>query len=526
MQDLDYFPHRVFVLGAKMCWLSPFAHGFLRPRLRLHRLCRSDHSVINTSWRRIGLGPSLEYPSALKTCLFHPPPKTLENPALTLAYRHSLLKRPRAIPRRTASLALLSQFLLVSDLCISLEAVPRSGMQPIQSMIHPVTTPIRSRPHRPPARATSRCHRRSQPARSSPVVTPVTGIMVTPASASTISPVSPIRARFGFPMTHALPTAAFGDGAVLARDPEMEIEEDIDDADVRTEIGSPEIGQEEELRLPPIRTLPPIPPYGESVVEQTRQAMRGGGAVLRAVLLYGPAGVTPAPAELARNNVCDKLPPVPSRVPPHQAIFFGVQSVPVADGSGRFATICTPPRRCACPHVDSTSLPHGGLTAPIERRDEVTEWEEQQRAKERVDIVVKDGELSQVEKLEMEKRVCVSGSRYVTYECIHAASRVRSNLAVLSFGARRRQIAGPAPHVCTCWALSPMSVKVINHIYYGADDVPKARSPTQTTRRLPEEHESNDDTVPSGSSDSRVTQSAGSMYFPPTPAPMPSSPGA
>ncbi|KAG8680624.1 alpha-tubulin [Ceratobasidium sp. 394] len=343
--------------------------------------------------------------------------------------------------------------------------------------------------------------------------------MVTPASASTISPVSPIRARFGFPMTPAPPIAAFGEGAGFARDPEMEIEDDIDDADVRTEVGSPELGEEEELRLPPIWTLPPIQPYGpESISEQTCRAMRGGGAVARDVLLYGPAGVTPAPAELARNNVCNKLPPIPSHVPPRQATFFGVQSVPVANGLGRFATICAPPR-AGVPVPISTrpvyppagiapliaghqGLPHGGLTAPIERGDEATKWKEQQRAKECADIVVKDGELSQAEKLEMEKR---------------------SHLAVLLFGARRRRIAGPAPHVCACWALSPMSVKVINHIYYGADDIPKARSPTQTTRRLPDEL-SNNDVAPSGTSASRATQSAGSMYCPPTPASMPSSP--
>ncbi|KAG9081637.1 hypothetical protein FS749_007523 [Ceratobasidium sp. UAMH 11750] len=248
--------------------------------------------------------------------------------------------------------------------------------------------------------------------------------MVTPASASTISPVSPIRARFGFLVTHAPPIAAFGEGAGFTRDPEMEIEDDIDDADVHTEVGSPELGEEEELRLPPIRTLPLTQPYGpESISEQTRRAMRGGGAVaLRDVLLYGPAGVTPAPAELARNNMCDKLPPVPSHVPPRQATFFGVQSVPVADGSGRFVTICAPPR-AGVPVPVSTQpvyppagivpliaghqgLPHGGLTAPIKRGDEVAEWKEQQRAKERADIVVKDGELSQAEKLEMEKRVC------------------------------------------------------------------------------------------------------------------------
>ncbi|KAG8785760.1 hypothetical protein FRC12_017208 [Ceratobasidium sp. 428] len=94
---------------------------------------------------------------------------------------------------------------------------------------------------------------------------------------------------------------------------------------------------EGELRLPPIRTLLPVQTYGMgpdamSVAEQTRRAMRGSGAgISRDVLLYGPAGVTPAPAELARNNVHDKLPPIPPSVPPRRATFFAVQSVPFAD---------------------------------------------------------------------------------------------------------------------------------------------------------------------------------------------------
>jgi hypothetical protein len=61
-------------------------------------------------------------------------------------------------------------------------------------------------------------------------------------------------------------------------------------------------------------------------------------------------------------------------------------------------------------------LADGGLTVPIERGDEVSEWKENQRAKERADVVVKDGELlavenyemekNEMEKNEMEKRVC------------------------------------------------------------------------------------------------------------------------
>ncbi|KAG8715553.1 hypothetical protein FRC08_010467 [Ceratobasidium sp. 394] len=56
-----------------------------------------------------------------------------------------------------------------------------------------------------------------------------------------------------------------------------------------------------------------------------------------------------------------------------------------------------------------------------------------------------------------------------------------------------------------------MSVKVINHIYYATDDVPKAKSPTQTTRRLPDELSNNDGLAPSSSSASRVTQSTGAI---------------
>ncbi|KAG8692075.1 hypothetical protein FRC09_011468 [Ceratobasidium sp. 395] len=155
------------------------------------------------------------------------------------------------------------------------------------------------------------------------------------------------------------------------------------------------------------------------VAEQTHRAMCGSGAGISCgVLLYTPAGVTLAPAELARNNVHNELPPILSSVPPRQATFFGILSVPVANGLGHFMTICAPPRAAVPVPVSLRpvyppagiapliGLPHGGLTAPIERGNEVNEWKEQQRAKERADVVMKDGELSQAEKIEMEKRVC------------------------------------------------------------------------------------------------------------------------
>ncbi|KAG8696908.1 hypothetical protein FRC08_006850 [Ceratobasidium sp. 394] len=329
MHDLDYFPHCVLVLGVKRT-------GCLRSRTNCPGpITRpsTPHAVASASVRRSNTHPRSKHPYSI-----HRP-------------KHSKIQRSRLLTDIHSSSALAPSPLRncaaydesgvpvpvsarVGPVYESLEAVPRPGMQTNQSMNYSSTTPY---PIQAPPMITMR-------ALHSPVVTPVTLIMITPASASTISPALPIRARFGFPMTHAPPIAAFGEGTGLARDPEMEIEDDIDNADVRTEVGSPEIGEEEELRLPPIRTLPPIQPYGESVVEQTRRAMRDGAAVSRDVLLYGPAGVTPAPAKLARNNVCDKLPPVPSHIPPRQATFFGVQSVPVADGSGRFAMICTPQR--------------------------------------------------------------------------------------------------------------------------------------------------------------------------------------
>ncbi|KAF8594494.1 hypothetical protein BDV93DRAFT_565353 [Ceratobasidium sp. AG-I] len=66
-----------------------------------------------------------------------------------------------------------------------------------------------------------------------------------------------------------------------------------------------------------------------------------------------------------------------------------------------------------------------------------------------------------------------------------------------------------------------MSVKVINHIYSGADDIPKAWSPAQVTRRLPDKGSSRADASPSPSS---RAGSAREAYWPPTLSLMPSSP--
>ncbi|CAE7101634.1 unnamed protein product [Rhizoctonia solani] len=296
--------------------------------------------------------------------------------------------------------------------------------------------------------------------------------------------ISPVRERafFGRPMTHG--QHAFGEATsgTAARSHEGE------DDDAKTEIGSPEEDMDHEgpgggggpgIRLPPIHTLPPM----------AQPIYTGPTTISQDVLLYGPAGVTPAPAELQRNNVHDKLPPVPAFAPPRQATFFGIQTIPVADGNNRFATMCAPGVR-SIPATSSRpaypgaglatlvaghqALPHGGLTAPIERGDEVSEWKERQRAKERAAIVVKDGDLLPEERAEMEKRICASA----------------------------------------------MSVKVINHIYYGSEDVPKTRSPTTAMRRLSEE----EDSMPAPTVTTRAGSSRDTAYWPPTPASMPASP--
>ncbi|KAF8593708.1 hypothetical protein BDV93DRAFT_566228 [Ceratobasidium sp. AG-I] len=116
-------------------------------------------------------------------------------------------------------------------------------------------------------------------------------------------------------------------------------------------------------------------------------------------------------------------------------------------------------------------LPHGGLTAPIERGDEMLQWKEMQRAKERADVVVKDGELTVAEHVEMEKRV------YSFYYL----SQPPDTSAIVSL----LHVRNILEEVMT----------------YGADDLPKARSPAQVTRRLPDKSTSRADADPSSSSD-------------------------
>ncbi|QRW11298.1 hypothetical protein RhiLY_10297 [Ceratobasidium sp. AG-Ba] len=475
MHDLDFFPHRVLVLGGKCT-------GCLRSRTMPACGCTWGSDCTHASCASRGSGGA-----AIRRSNTHPRSK---NPYSGRRpkhdHNHSKIQRSRSLtdmhalaPSPLRNCAVLDQSTqlhthttshvgpMYESLHGSAVAVPRPGVKHYNTYNgQSIDTPSTARVgylQTPPTVTTRSIH-------SPALATPATAFMVTPASASTISPVSPIRSRFGIPMTHA---QMLGE----ARDQDM-------DDDAKTEVGSPELEQEQvevgqqQVRLPPMRTLPPPGPVSRDMLQS--------GAVSRDVLLYGPAGVTPAPAELARANLQDKLPVIASQVPGRQATFFGIQNVPVADGTGRFATMCAPsrpvvptPTRAVYPPAGIApliaghqGLPHGGLTAPIEREDEVTEWKEMQRAKERADIVVKDGELSVAERVEMEKRVS-------------------------------------------------MSVKVINHIYYGSDDIPKARSPTTTTRRLPDESNEDDNTCPAVNTQ---REQASQSYWPPTPASMPNSP--
>ncbi|EUC52746.1 hypothetical protein RSOL_560180, partial [Rhizoctonia solani AG-3 Rhs1AP] len=113
------------------------------------------------------------------------------------------------------------------------------------------------------------------------------------------------QAFLGQPMTHG--QSALGEATSGARSHEGE------DDDTRIDIGSPEedmdhgglgVGGGPGIRLPPIHTLPPMAPI-----------YTGPTTIPQDILLYGPAGVTPAPAKLLRNNVHDKLPLVPAFAP-------------------------------------------------------------------------------------------------------------------------------------------------------------------------------------------------------------------
>ncbi|QRW25020.1 hypothetical protein RhiXN_06969 [Rhizoctonia solani] len=452
MRDIDYFPHRVYVIGGNCtgCILSAADYHCSSCGTGSDSCCgtrlRSTVSV-----RRHNTHPRSKHPYTRR----HASSKMQRTRSLTDINNSNV---PTPSPLRQSAVSSVG----AGQLCESFESahLPGTFNHPTQ----PIHTPSTIKPHVLRSILTTPSTRPSTPSSVTPTTIHPSRILVAPASA--ISPISPVRERgfFGRPMTHGQSAIGEATSGVAARSYEGSNEGDDDDA--RTEMGSPEEdmdhvgpggGGPTSIRLPPIQSLPPM---------ATQPIYPGPTTISQELLLYGPAGVTPAPAELQRNNVHDKLPPVPAFGPSRQATFFGIQNVPVADGTTRFATMCAPGVR---PVPSSRPVyPPAGLG------DQFNEWKERQRAKERADIVVKDGDLTPVERAEMDKRISASA----------------------------------------------MSVKVINHIYYGVDDVPKTRSPTTLKRRLDED----EDTVPGPAVSTRAGSSRDTAYWPPTPASMPASP--
>ncbi|CAE6349638.1 unnamed protein product [Rhizoctonia solani] len=493
MRDIDYFPHRVYVIGGNCtgCILSAADYHCSSCGTGSDSCCgtrlRSTVSV-----RRHNTHPRSKHPYTRR----HATSKIQRTRSLTDINNSNVPS-----PLRHSALAAAG----AGQACESFESahLPGTFHYPNQ----PIQTPSTIKPHVLRSILTTPSSGPSTPSSVTPTTIHPCRVLATPAS--TISPVSPVRERgfFGRPMTHGQSAIGEATSGAAARSHEG------DDDDARTEIGSPEEEMNHEgpgggggptgIRLPPIQTLPPM---------STQRIYSGPTTISQDVLLYGPAGVTPAPAELQRNNVHDKLPPVPAFALPRQATFFGIQNIPVADGNTRFATMCAPgirpipssrpaypPAGLAPLVAGHQGLPHGGLTAPIERGDQVTEWKERQRAKERADIVVKDGDLSSVERAEMEKRIIAAYDHY---------RFVNPDIGVVVYEPRLVVRA------------SAMSVKVINHIYYGSDEVPKTRSPTTLARRLDED----EDAMPGPVVSTRAGPSREAAYWPPTPASMPASP--
>ncbi|KAF8745681.1 hypothetical protein RHS02_01285, partial [Rhizoctonia solani] len=516
MRDIDYFPHRVYVIGGNCtgCILSAADYHCSSCGTGSDSCCgtrlRSTVSV-----RRHNTHPRSKHPYTRR----HASSKMQRTRSLT-DINNSNVPTPSPLRQSAVSSVGAGQ-----QLCESFESahLPGTFNHPTQ----PIHTPSTIKPHVLRSILTTPSTRPSTPSSVTPTTIHPSRILVAPASA--ISPISPVRERgfFGRPMTHGQSAIGEATSGVAARSYEGSNEGDDDDA--RTEMGSPEEdmdhvgpggGGPTSIRLPPIQSLPPM---------ATQPIYPGPTTISQELLLYGPAGVTPAPAELQRNNVHDKLPPVPAFGPSRQATFFGIQNVPVADGTTRFATMCAPgvrpvpssrpvyPPAGLGPLVAGyQGLPHGGLTAPIERGDQFNEWKERQRAKERADIVVKDGDLTPVERAEMDKRIsefksvkrCES-ERIYAVPCMQSPCLTTTIMGCLPDAGYMRSLGASA-----------MSVKVINHIYYGVDDVPKTRSPTTLKRRLDED----EDTVPGPAVSTRAGSSRDTAYWPPTPASMPASP--
>ncbi|KAF8602974.1 hypothetical protein BDV93DRAFT_544917 [Ceratobasidium sp. AG-I] len=136
--------------------------------------------------------------------------------------------------------------------------------------------------------------------------------------------------------------------------------ENKDEEDARMEVGSSEMGMERDgdvfaapkMRLPPASSFllqAPVYPPSSATALQTRRAMR-----------------------------------------PSWPIRHSWRNLHASDSF----TPCISPAGIASLIAGHHGLPHSGLTAPIKRGDDQIQSKEIQRAKERADVVVKDGELT------------------------------------------------------------------------------------------------------------------------------------
>ncbi|KAF8610182.1 hypothetical protein BDV93DRAFT_568055, partial [Ceratobasidium sp. AG-I] len=414
MHDLDYFPHRVLLLGGKCsgCLRAPIDRAVRWDATDARCGCgyaAGCSGVGGCSFTRsstphgsnagsVSIRRSNTHPRSKPPHLRHRNATSSSTSAKNIQRSHSLTdihSSGALAPSPLRNCTLYDEAGLPIHVGQVYESLPESMQMLGVNQMHYqapqhsyplsatgyVPTPTTARQnslHTPPDRDNAHSYN-GTPISMTPatavMATPSTSIIITPASA--ISPVSPVNAHFRLPMTHG--QQAFGEGTGAGvRVPESEERcamegwkvggswgrggsgmlgiETEDEEDTRTEVGSPEMGGEgdvygahsmSELRLPLARSSllsAPVYPLSGTAAQQTRHAMRAG-AVSQDVLLYGPAGVTPAPAELARNNACDKLPPLPNVIPSCQATFYGIQNIPVAHGSGRFTTLGAPGMR-------------------------------------------------------------------------------------------------------------------------------------------------------------------------------------
>ncbi|CAE6457067.1 unnamed protein product, partial [Rhizoctonia solani] len=353
---MDYFPHRVFVIGGKCtgCLLSATDYcSCASCATGSNARCATRRSTVSVRWHNTH--PRSKHPYTW--C--HPTPNLQRTHSLTDIHAPSPFRQSATLGNASAG----------QQVYKSLESAHLPGTYPYPNQ--PVQTPSTIKPHVLRSIMATLSSRSSTPASVTPTTIHPSRILVTPASA--IAPIS---------------LFAFGDATcgTAARSHEGE------DDDAKTEIGSPEEDMDHGgpggggglgIRLPPIQTLPPMAPISplfqprfpkascsfasNEQLELHAHSLGGPHLAVLSSLLDGLAvldqrvplqhyvgssaisvrRIRAALAKLQRNNDHDKLPPVPAFAPPCQATFFGIQNITVADGNTRESPCTRRGRRCA-----------------------------------------------------------------------------------------------------------------------------------------------------------------------------------